>query len=66
MKITVSRTRCEGYGFCAERAPELLRLDDDGELEILAADVTADQAAAARRAVRICPVAALSLEGETA
>ena len=62
MKITVSHTRCEGYGFCAERAPDLLRLDDDGVLEILVADVPDDQVDIARRAVRSCPVAALRAE----
>lgn len=62
MKITVDRNRCEGYGFCEEKAPALLRLDDDGELEFVADEIGEDQADRAQAAVRSCPVAALRLE----
>jgi len=64
MKIVLDRPRCEGHGLCEEAAPALMHLDDDGELildrdEVDPADVGALGAATA--AVRICPVAALSL-----
>lgn len=62
MKISVDRTRCEGYGFCEEKAPALLRLDSDDELEILSEEVGDDQQDRARLAVRSCPVAALRLD----
>ncbi|MCS5720774.1 ferredoxin [Herbiconiux sp. CPCC 203407] len=58
----MDRTRCEGYGFCEEKAPTLLRLDSDDELEILSEEVGDDQQDRARLAVRSCPVAALRLE----
>ncbi|UYP17255.1 ferredoxin [Rhodococcus sp. Z13] len=63
MKITLDRPRCEGHGLCEETAPELMHLDDDGELVLDVTDVPEDgpQAAAARAAVRVCPVAALGL-----
>lgn len=59
MKISVERERCEGYGFCEQAAPALMRLDDEGELEILVDDVAAADLDAAEAAVRVCPVAAL-------
>ncbi|MEV7010044.1 ferredoxin [Streptosporangium sp. NPDC051022] len=62
MRIIVDETRCEGYGFCAEAAPHLLELDDEGELTVLAEEVAPDEAANAEAAVRVCPVAALRLQ----
>lgn len=61
MKITLDRPRCEGHGLCEEAAPELMHLDDDGELILDIEEVPADdpRAAAAGAAVRVCPVAAL-------
>lgn len=63
MKITLDRPRCEGHGLCEEAAPELMHLDDDGELVIDREEVDETELAAARAAVRVCPVAALRLEG---
>lgn len=60
MKIVVDRLRCEGHGLCAGMAPQLLHLDDDGELVIDVEDVGA-HLESARAAVRMCPVAALDL-----
>lgn len=62
MKVVVDRNRCEGYGFCEERAPEMFRLDEDGELDVLSESAPEDQKDAVRRAVRSCPVAALLLD----
>ncbi|AYA26577.1 ferredoxin [Rhodococcus rhodochrous J3] len=63
MKITLDRPRCEGHGLCEEAAPELMHLDDDGELvlDIVEVPEGSPQAAAASAAVRVCPVAALKL-----
>jgi ferredoxin len=61
MKITVDRGRCEGHGVCEEIAPEIYRLDDDGELEILHDEIPVALAAKARSGARLCPVAALSV-----
>ena len=63
MKIMLDRPRCEGHGLCEEAAPQLMHLDDEGELildvETVETDVDRD---AASLAVRVCPVAALRLE----
>ncbi|MFZ3395142.1 ferredoxin [Rhodococcus sp. 7Tela_A2] len=63
MNIILDRPRCEGHGLCEEAAPALMHLDDDGELIIDVGDLPDDstELAAARAAVRVCPVAALKL-----
>ncbi|MTD54022.1 ferredoxin [Amycolatopsis pithecellobii] len=59
MKLTVDRDRCEGYGFCEQAAPSLLRLDDDGEVELLTDLLRPSDISSAEAATRACPVAAL-------
>jgi ferredoxin len=61
MKILLDRLRCEGHGLCEEAAPDLMHLDDDGELVLAHMEVDGDLLAAANVAVRVCPVAALRL-----
>jgi ferredoxin len=61
MKILLDRPRCEGHGLCEEAAPDLMHLDDDGELVLDHEEVDGDLLAAANAAVRVCPVAALRL-----
>lgn len=64
MKLVLDRPRCEGHGLCEEAAPQLLHLDDEGELVIDQGEVDegSPDAAAAAAAARVCPVAALRLE----
>ena len=62
MKIVLDRSRCEGHGLCEQAAPELYRLDDDGELEVLHEEVPAHLVTAAETGARVCPVAALSVQ----
>lgn len=64
MRISVDRQRCEGHGLCEDVAPELFHLDDDGELvaRFDGVDLPVDQSEPARSAVRICPIAALTLD----
>ena len=61
MRIELDRPRCEGHGLCEEAAPELMHLDDEGELVIDFPEVDGAAVDAAKAAVRICPVAALRL-----
>jgi len=60
MKIVLDRPRCEGHGLCEEVAPQLMHLDDDGEL-VLDIDTVDEHLEPAKAAVRVCPVAALRL-----
>jgi ferredoxin len=59
MRLTIDRQRCEGYGFCEQAAPSLIRLDDDGEVELLSDELRPSDAASAEAATRACPVAAV-------
>lgn len=61
MQITVDRDKCDGFGFCEQAAPQLLRLDDEGEVEVLVDEFDNDHLGAAEAAVRSCPVAALRI-----
>ena len=61
MKIVVDWPRCEGHGLCEEAAPQLMHLDDEGELVVDVEDVDESNLDAAKVAVRVCPVAALRL-----
>ena len=62
MRFNVNRERCEGFGLCAESAPDLLHLDDDGELTVLHDPVPRGKEAAAEAAGRVCPLAALQVD----
>lgn len=61
MRIELDRPRCEGHGLCEEAAPNLMHLDDAGELILDVTEVDGEDLVAARDAVRVCPVAALRL-----
>lgn len=61
MRIDLDRPRCEGHGLCEEAAPDLMHLDDNGDLVIDVVDIDDEALERARAAVRICPVAALRL-----
>ena len=59
MKIVLDRPRCEGHGLCEEAAPQLMHLDDDGELVLDREEIDEADIARANAAARVCPVAAL-------
>lgn len=64
MQIILDHARCEGHGLCAEVAPTLMHLDEQGNLILDVEHIgDSDHAAleAAKAAVRVCPVAALKL-----
>ncbi|GAB2800509.1 hypothetical protein GCM10027073_35810 [Streptomyces chlorus] len=59
MKIVLDRPRCEGHGLCEEAAPQLMHLDDEGELVLDHEEIGEADVALANAAARVCPVAAL-------
>lgn len=61
MKILLERPRCEGHGVCEEAAPDLMHLDDEGELVIDRDEIDDAERGQAQAAVRVCPVAALRI-----
>lgn len=60
-RIEFDRDRCEGHGLCEQTAPEVYRLDDDCELELLVDEVPPELQVKAEAGARVCPVAALRL-----
>ncbi|TPQ23406.1 ferredoxin [Streptomyces sporangiiformans] len=61
-RIVVDFDRCEGHGLCEQTAPEVFRLDDEGELHLTHEDVAPEDERAVAAAVRVCPVAALKVQ----
>lgn len=61
-KILVDFDRCEGHGLCEQTAPEVFRLNDEGELHLTREEVGPKDESSVAAAVRVCPVAALRVE----
>lgn len=53
--IVVDFERCEGHGLCEQTAPEVFRLDDEGELHLTRDTVGAEHESAVAAAVRGVP-----------
>ncbi|RDG38096.1 ferredoxin [Streptomyces corynorhini] len=62
MKINVDRDRCVGSGNCVAVAPGVFDQNDDGFVELLLAEPTQDQHAAATEAELICPSGAVEID----
>lgn len=62
MRIVVEYDLCESNGLCEEAAPELFRLGDDDNLNVLNETPGEELRAKAEEAVRRCPKQALRLE----
>jgi ferredoxin len=60
-KIEVDWGLCESNGVCMGIIPEVFRLEDDDTLTILQEDVTPENEAQVREAVRQCPRQAISI-----
>ena len=61
MKIEVDWGLCESNGVCMGIIPEVFQLEDDDTLTILQEDVTPENEAQVRDAVRQCPRQAISI-----
>jgi len=62
MKITIDRTKCEGYAKCIQASPKVFKLDAKMIAEVI--DPTADSDEKIVLAAKICPTKAISLEEE--
>lgn len=62
MKLVVDWAACDGNGVCTLEVPELLELDDDDNLVVLAETFGADLLPKVEAAVRVCPKRALSID----
>lgn len=62
MKITVDRTKCEGFAKCVQASPKVFKLDKTMIAEVIDANGDADQKILL--AAKICPTKAIALEEE--
>jgi ferredoxin len=62
LTVIVDLELCDGHGQCEFAAPDVFRLDDEGELQFDPAP-DAGQRAGVEQAIRLCPVQAISLGG---
>ena len=62
MKITVDRTKCDGYGKCVQASPKVFKLDAKMIAEVI--DAKADTDEKIVLAAKICPTKAIILEEE--
>lgn len=64
MKITVDTNLCEVHGDCVVAAPEVFDLGEDDEVvQVLQSEPGEEHRAAVEQAARMCPVAAILVEG---
>jgi ferredoxin len=61
MKIDVDWDMCESNGVCMGIIPEVFQLGDDDMLTVLQPEVTPENEAQVRDAVRQCPRQAISI-----
>jgi ferredoxin len=62
VKVSSVPDRCCGSGVCAELAPDVFDLDDDGFVVVLQEVPAAEQEAVARDAAAKCPTMAIVVE----
>jgi ferredoxin len=63
MKIIIDWDLCQGHGNCTGEAPEVFRLDEQGNLQLLIEDAPLSLAKELDLAVRYCPTGAIRVEG---
>ncbi len=62
MRIAVNWSLCDGNGLCVRQAPQLLSIDDSDALHVLKENFGEEDLESARRAVKVCPKAALRID----
>jgi ferredoxin len=62
MKVTIDRTKCEGYAKCIQASPKVFKLDAKMIAEVI--DPKADTDVKIVLAAKICPTKAIILEEE--
>jgi ferredoxin len=61
MKVVHDANRCESHGVCTAVDPDRFELDDNDDLILHKAEVSADELPTVRTAIDSCPRQALSL-----
>jgi ferredoxin len=64
MRIEADVKRCQAYANCLSAAPDLFDLGENGLVEVLVEEPAPERMPAARKAEKLCPVAAISLKDD--
>jgi ferredoxin len=62
LRVVADRSRCCGYGLCAQVCPQVYKLDADGMVYVDDASVPPELEADAREGAAACPAEALLVE----
>ena len=63
IRIVIDRELCSGYANCLDAAPEVFDMDDHDIAVVIASDDALEgQRAAIERAVKLCPLSAITIE----
>lgn len=63
LRVIVERSRCCGYGLCAQLCPDVYKLDENGLVFVESDLIPAELEEEAREGAAACPAEALILEG---
>jgi ferredoxin len=63
VRIVVDFDVCASNGTCAQVAPDVFQVGDDGFLHILQEEPGEDRRAAVEEAADLCPTGAITIEG---
>lgn len=61
MHIDIDRDVCEGFGVCAQSAPDVFALDDEGDPVVLKPEVDPDLVPGVSLAEQSCPMQAVRI-----
>lgn len=61
LRVTADRSRCCGYGLCAQMCPEIYTLDADGLIVLAMDTVPASLLETAREGALACPAEAIAI-----
>ncbi len=64
MDVTIDYPKCSGYANCLDAAPEIFDLDERDKAIVLISRPVGQNAEAARKAAKLCPVAAVVVSGD--
>ena len=62
LRVIVDRSRCCGYGLCAQLCPEVYKLDENGLVYVESELIPAGLEEEAREGAAACPAEALVIE----
>jgi ferredoxin len=62
LRVIVDRSRCCGYGLCAQLCPEVYKLDENGLVFVESEAIPGGLEEEAREGAAACPAEALTIE----